>query len=196
MTSAALSRPPSGTGETRWAQFIELDEDDLRELINGRLVEVEVPTEIHEWIVSMLCHFLMKWALERRAGRVLVSGYKVKISDERGVMPDLQFYRRGNSADRRPTGLEGGHPDLVVEVVSESSRRYDRVIKLGWYASIEVPEYWIVDPTSRTLERLVLHDGHYVIAQALADQAEFQPPTFDGLSIPLAMLWAPDPELF
>ena len=47
-----------------------------------------------------------------------------------------------------------GTPDLVVEILSPSSRRYDRVTKLRWYAQLGVPEYWLVDPDARTLERL------------------------------------------
>jgi Uma2 family endonuclease len=105
-------------------------------------------------------------------------------------MPDLQFYREGNDAVRdQDSGLVRGRPDLVVEVISPSSRRYDRVTKLRWYAQLAVPEYWLVDPEARTLERLVLRDGAYVIAASLAEEEMFAPETFDALSIPLARLW-------
>ena len=109
-------------------------------------------------------------------------------------MPDLQFYRSGNerSADQKQ-GLVRGRADLVVEVVSPSSRRYDRVTKLGWYARLGVPEYWIVDLEARTLERLVLHDGTYVIAASLEGEETFRPETFEGLEIPLAKIWS-DPS--
>jgi Uma2 family endonuclease len=74
-------------------------------------------------------------------------------------------------------------------VVSRSSRRYDRVTKLRWYASIGVPEYWIVDPDDRTLERLVLRDRAYLIAQTAQDAEVFEPESFEGLAIPLVELW-------
>jgi hypothetical protein len=45
MTTSAASAPYT------WDDFIALDEDDLRELIDGELVEVEVPTARHEDIV-------------------------------------------------------------------------------------------------------------------------------------------------
>jgi Uma2 family endonuclease len=86
----------------------------------------------------------------------VVSGYKVRITDSRGVMPDLQFYRAENDPRSQQAGLAEGHPDLVVEVSSPTSVRYDRVKKLTWYASIGAPEYWIVDPMQRTFERLLL----------------------------------------
>ena len=178
-------------GPYTWQDFIHLEEDDLRELIDGELLEVEVPKRIHEHIVAQLIIFLGAWSRERGAGRVLGSGYKVRITDKRGVMPDVQFYRKDNRDDlAQEDGLARGRPDLVVEVVSPSSRRYDRVTKLRWYAQGGVPEYWLVDPEARTLERLVLGNGGYVIAASLEEAETFRPEAgFEGLEIPLAKLW-------
>jgi Uma2 family endonuclease len=182
-------RDPAAARYT-WDDFVALDEDDLRELIDGELLEVEVPTGRHEDIVALLCHLLSAWAEAGHGGRARASGYKLRISDVRGVMPDVQFYRRGNDAARdQDTGLERGHPDLVVEIVSPSSRRHDRVTKLRWYAQLGVPEYWLIDPEARTVERLVLREGAYVIRASLADTETFRPESFGGLEIPLAKLW-------
>ncbi|MBI2893860.1 MAG: Uma2 family endonuclease [Deltaproteobacteria bacterium] len=186
MSEAPLSQPLRYS----WNDFIALDEDDLRELIDGELLEVEVPSELHEHIVMRLGFFLTGWARASDGGRVLASGYKLRVSDSRGVMPDIQYFSSESARSVGSAGLTQGHPDLVIEVLSESSRRFDRVTKLGWYAELGVPEYWIVDPSSCTLERLVLGEGHYVIAQALEGNALFAPPSFDGLEVPLAELWA------
>jgi Uma2 family endonuclease len=182
---------PAATGAHHtWDEFVELGEDDLRELIDGRLVEVEVPTATHESIVLALGSFLRAWAKAGHGGRALASGYKVRISQKRGVMPDVQFYRQGNDVlPKQDKGLVEGRPDLVVEVVSPSSRRYDRVTKLRWYAQLGVPEYWIVDGSARTLERLVLREGAYTIAASLADDEVLRPESFEGLEVPLAELW-------
>jgi Uma2 family endonuclease len=178
-----VSRGPVG-----WAEFLALGEDDLRELVDGELLEVDVPDKPHEHAVAVLVASLFLWA-KSHGGLALPSGYKVRISEKRGVMPDVQFYRRGNPAARgQDEGLTEGRPDLVVEVVSRTSRRLDRVVKLNWYAALGVPEYWIVDPEIRTMERLTLHDGKYA-AETLADDALFRPESFEGLEIPLAELW-------
>jgi Uma2 family endonuclease len=181
---------PAAAAPFTWDDFVALEEDDLRELIDGQLVEVEVPTARHEDIVILLGHFLAAWAEAGHGGRARGSGYKVRIGERRGVMPDLQFYRQGNEAVReQDIGLVRGRPDLVVEVLSASSRRYDRVTKLRWYAELGVPEYWLVDPEARTLERLVLREAAYVIAVSLAEAETFRPESFEGLAIPLARLW-------
>ena len=173
-----------------WGDFVTLGEDDLRELIDGELVEVEVPTAQHEDIVGWLCFFLRTWTEAGHGGRVRASGYKVRISERRGLMPDVQLYRRDNDAGTgQPQGLERGRPDLVVEIVSPSSSRHDRVTKLRSYAQLGVPEYWLVDPQARTLERLVLRDAIYGIAASLAEEEIFRPESFEGLEIPLAKLW-------
>lgn len=173
-----------------WAEFVQLPEDDIRELIDGRLVEVEVPGKLHERIVATLIHNLRQWAIPRQAGEVLGSGYKVRIDDRRGVMPDVQLVSPETWRSAPDEGLDAGRPELVIEVVSRSSRRYDRVTKLRWYASIGVPEYWIVDPEQRTLERLVLREGAYLIFQVVEHDDVFRPESFDGLALPLAELWA------
>jgi Uma2 family endonuclease len=105
-------------------------------------------------------------------------------------MPDLQYHRDPRVSASQQQGLSEGRPDLVVEVISPASRRHDRVTKLQWYASIGVPEYWIVDPDARTLERLTLTGEHYLIAEVAAEDTDFCPASFPGLAIPLGDLWA------
>jgi Uma2 family endonuclease len=182
---------PTATAYT-WDDFIALEDDDRRELIDGELVEVEVPNWRHERIVAMLCYFLTGWAKAGHGGDVVASGYKVRISERAGVMPDVQFYRKENVAPRsQEKGLVEGAPDLVVEIISPSSRRYDRVKKLRYYAGRGVTEYWIVDPYERGVERLVLRDGTYSINQESAhDEEVFSPASFEGLAIPLTELWS------
>lgn len=173
-------------GPVTWDAFVALDEDDRRELIDGHLLEVDVPTEAHEYIVGMLCFWLVAWAREH-GGRVLPSGYKIRVSERRGVRPDVQFYRGGRPANP-PQGLELGAPDLVVEVVSPSSKRYDHITKLNWYRDIGAPEYWIVDPETRSVQRLVLDGPSYRVDQALSG-GTFEPGSFAGLAIDLDELF-------
>lgn len=176
-------------GPYTWRDFVELDEDDPRELLDGQLVEIELPTWTHERIVAALIAILTQWSWSCKTGQVLASGYRLRIDERRGTMPDVQFYRKGNPPSSQEKGLERGRPDLVVEVISPSSRSKDSVRKLYDYAAIGVPEYWLLDPEARTLERLVLRDGVYSIVEAVEGDALFQPEGFDGLEVDLGRLW-------
>ena len=184
-----LREPLADVGPYTWRDFIELDEDDPRELLDGYLVEIEVPTLTHERIVHELTFCLEQWARPRKAGMVLGSGFKVRINDRRAWMPDAQFYRAGNSPEGQEQGLERGHPDLVIEVISPSSSSKDRVQKRHDYAAIGVPEYWLIDPEVRILERQVLRDGAYLMVEPIGGDVIFRPESFEGLEIDLRLLW-------
>jgi|SRR5215203_3389660 len=183
------TRPNAQMGPYTWPDFVDLDEDDPRELLDGQFVEIELPTWTHERIVAALIAILTQWSWSRKAGQVLASGYRLRIDERRGTMPDVQFYRKGNSPAAQEKGLERGRPDLVVEVISPSSRSKDSVRKLYDYAAIGVPEYWLLDPEAHTLERLVLREGVYSIVEAVEGDALFQPEGFDGLEVDLGRLW-------
>ncbi len=168
---------------------MRLPDDDKRELIDGKLIEVEVPSKLHEYIQLRVGGALAQWGELHEAGYALGPGYKIKVTAHQGVMPDIQFYRNENPTKGSDLGLARGHPDLAVEIVSPSSQRYDRVVKLNWYAKIGVPEYWIISPEAHTIERLVLRGAHYVIMETAEEKAVFRPSSFPGLAIPLSGLW-------
>jgi Uma2 family endonuclease len=175
-----------------WEEFVALPDDDRRELVDGVLTETEMPTKQHEAVVAALIAHLYFWGL--RNGAVVVgSGYKVRVNQRRGVMPDVQLYRKGNHPKRDAVAQDEGRPDLVVEVISPSTKRFDRLTKLEWYASIGVPEYWIVDLDAQLVERLVLRDGHYSVEGSAGAEDSFRPASFEGLEIPLVELWK-EPE--
>ena len=105
-------------------------------------------------------------------------------------MPDVQFIRSGRESILGEDAMVGGAPDLVVEVVSPTSARYDRVEKQAWYAAIGVAEYWIVDPQTETLEQFILgSNGLFAIAAGLGGGNVFRPASFPNLEIPLSDLW-------
>lgn len=172
----------------RWRDFIALPADDLRELVDGRLFEVEMPTKWHEAIVMALGVMLGAWCRKKNL-RLLGSAYRLRISDRRGAMPDLQVLSEDTYRNAPAGGLDNGRPELVIEVISPTSRAHDRIRKVDWYARLEIPEYWIVDVDSRSIERLTLDGATYRIAQHAAGDVLFKPKSMRGVSIDLAELW-------
>ena len=74
------------------------------------------------------------------------------------VQPDLLAVCDKSRIDRR--GVRGA-PDLVVEILSDSNRRNDQLVKYRWYQKAGVREYWIVDPVEKIVLIHTLEDGQY-----------------------------------
>lgn len=189
-----MSRASTAFARHRWSDFVALPEDDRRELVDGRLEPRTMPTKWHEFICAALMEYLRGWARRHGGFKVLGSGYRVRVSDTRGAVPDVQLLSDEVFASAGDNGLESGHPELVIEVISPSSRTHDGLRKLDWYAKIGVPEYWLVDPETRTLVVHRLHQRVYAIVQHAEGDEVFRSKTFKGLRVPLAELWSVLPK--
>jgi len=178
---------PSVTTLEAWAA---LDEDDSRELVDGRLEDEEVPSAIHEAVVRWILVLLDAY-FRPRGGLVFGSGIRLAVSARSGRSPDIVCYGPGRRPEAR--GLVRVPPDVVVEVVSPSPRdeRRDRIEKPDDYAVFGVRSYWIVDPDYRSFEVWELGaDKRYVRAAAGIQGKVERVPGFDGLSLDLDELWA------
>ena len=121
--------------------------DDIRvELIDGVLYMMSAPTNVHQLIAGKL-HAMLLAFIESKGGSCVpfISPADVQIDcDDRSMLqPDVFVVCRHDKIKRRNTQ---GCPDLVIEVLSPSSRKKDMQIKRNKYESAGVREYWIVDP--------------------------------------------------
>jgi Uma2 family endonuclease len=166
-----------------------LDEDDSRELVDGRLEDEEVPSAIHEAVVRWLIVLLNAY-FEPRGGFVFGSGLKLAVRPRNGRLADVVCYAPGRRPEAR--GLVRVPPDIVVEVVSPSPRdeRRDRIEKPDDYGAFGVRYYWIVDPELRSFEIWELGtDGRYVRAASAVEGAIDPAPGCNGLRVDLDALW-------
>lgn len=168
------------------SEWLRLDEDVEGELVDGCLVEEEVPSWEHELVVSWLIPVLRAWVMPR-GGFVLGSETRLVIGEGRGRKPDvLAFF--GDRPRRGPTALP---PDLVVEVITATPRdqRRDRIEKKADYAYIGVRQYWLIDPVARTFEVLALHpQGCFLEVLAVAGGTH-DVPGCEGLRLDVDALW-------
>jgi len=182
-------QPPAHV-ELSLDEWAAMDEDEEGELVDGILVEEEMPSYAHEMIASWLHHALRAW-LAGRGGFVGGSAAKFAVAPRRGRKPDISVYLPG---ERKPQarGLVDVPPDIVIEIVSPTPRdeRRDRIEKVADYARFGVKWYWLVDPSFRTFEILERgEDGRYAHAAAATD-APLEPPGCDGLVLDIPGLWA------
>jgi Uma2 family endonuclease len=165
------------------------DDGKRYEVIDGQLYVSPPPVTEHQGALGALAFFVTAYVRERQFGRVYFAPIGVVLDDENGLQPDLVYIARERLRIISRRGIEGA-PDLVVEVLSPSTRSRDRGIKQRRYVAAGVPHYWMVDPRSRVLEALRLREGRYERVGIYGPGSMFRPALFPGLEIPIDDLWA------
>jgi Uma2 family endonuclease len=74
---------------------------------------------------------------------------------------------------------------MVIEILSPSTSRYDRIVKFQRYRKAGVREYWIVDPEEQSLVVYVLKNNEYV-ASTYEDTDTVRLAVLPGCAIDLA----------
>lgn len=123
-----------------------------RELVWGVVREPPAPLYNHQALLLGVATRLSRHVRRHRLGVIAVAPLDVVLDKGQGLVlqPDVAFV----SSDRMHIirGQVWGPPDLVIEVLSRGSVRYDRGEKLSWYGRYGVRECWIVDPLSRVVD--------------------------------------------
>jgi Uma2 family endonuclease len=170
----------------------QLPEDLLRhELIDGEHIVSAAPIVKHQRVALNLAFIILTFVRPRGLGDVFMAPVDVVFSDFDVVEPDVLYVAAENAHRVREDHVDGA-PDLVVEILSPSSRRIDKVRKHRLYEAHGVPEYWLADPKTDTLEvyrltagRLALH-----VSLSLAAGDVLQTPLLPRLLIPLREVFA------
>lgn len=130
------------------ADIEALPEDVRVELIDGELFIMDAPEFTHQDILMGLS-FQIELYIQRKKGKCRIVpapfGVYIKKDIHNYVMPDISLICDEEKLERK--GCKGA-PDLVIEIVSPSSRKMDYIRKLALYKESGVREYWIVDPKS------------------------------------------------
>lgn len=148
-------------GEWTEDDYFRLPETNrIIELSEGRLIITPSPTEKHQRISGKIYFLIYSHVSRKNLGEVRYSPLDVRLY--RGVIrePDIVFM--SNEHRDRITEKYWGVPDLIVEILSESTEKEDRVTKFFEYLKAGVSEYWIVDPFRQTIEVFVLENETYV----------------------------------
>lgn len=129
-----------------YEEFLQI-EDELCQLVNGKLYMTPAPNPKHQTIIGELYTFIKKQSI----GKIFFSPIDVFLDDKNIFQPDLLFISEENKNLISDRGIEGA-PDLIIEVLSPSNAYLDRNIKKEIYFEKGVKEYWIVDLANQTLE--------------------------------------------
>ncbi|MEO1287352.1 MAG: Uma2 family endonuclease [Chloroflexota bacterium] len=125
---------------------------DFIQLIDGEVIIPMPPILKHQMIVGNI-FFLLKLVVRKLGGLVFVAPAEVKLDDNNVFEPDVFYILAENvSIAQQDDNRIIGAPNLVVEVLSPGTARYDRQQKYKAYEKHGVGEYWIVDPIHETVE--------------------------------------------
>ena len=147
-------------GRWTYEDYLRLPDDGRRyEVIRGFLYVTATPTWPHQYAVWTLGFLLQEFVRKHGLGVVAGAPFNIRLPHRIAdpVQPDLFFFRTGREPKAEGSDFHGT-PDLVVEVLSPSTRRRDQTIKLDAYRDAGVPECWLVDPKGRTVTVFVLSE--------------------------------------
>lgn len=149
------------------------------------------PRPIHQRLVTKIWAAVTQ-CLAGSKCEAFVSPIDVKLSESDIVQPDIAVVRE---PDRITDTHIEGPPKLVVEVLSTSSLRHDRIRKLNLYCRFGVSEYWLVTPEPAMLEILTLSDeGTYRVAGTYSDREKITSPSLPKVSFELSEIFGPPQE--
>ena len=149
-------------GEWTEEDYFRLPETNkIIELSEGRLIITPSPTDQHQKISFRLSLSIGNYVLTNNLGEVRYSPLDVRLWKNKIRQPDIAFM--SNEHKDRIMEKYWEVPDLVVEILSESTIDTDRKDKFYEYEKAGVLEYWIVDPEAKTIEVYVLENSTYIL---------------------------------
>ena len=177
-----------------YADLLSWEDDTRYELYDGRPVALAAPSDVHQRISMALSAQLYNY-LRGKQCQAYAAPFDVRIFEEQGdspdnvdtvLQPDLMVVCDHSKVDRH--GVHGA-PDLVIEILSPATARYDRLVKFNLYQRAGVREYWIVDPATRTVSVHTLEDGAYHAATVYSSDLSVPVGFLDNCNIDLSMVF-------
>ena len=150
-----------------FADVLTWPDDERAELIDGEAIMMAPPTTAHQLISFEIGRQLGNY-LEGKKCRVIPAPFAVRLFEKDGeapedidtmVEPDISIVCDSSKLDKH--GCKGA-PDMVVEILSPSTQRHDRLVKLSLYQRAGVREYSSVNPEDQTVQVMLL-DGSGVL---------------------------------
>ena len=142
-------------GDYTIEDYFLIPEERRAELIDGVFYDMASPTDIHQMISFEICARFREFINKNKGACIpAMAPLDVQLDEDNKTMvqPDILIVcDRSKFKNSRIFGA----PDLIVEILSPSTRKRDTFLKTGKYACAGVKEYWIVDPIKK---RVIVYD--------------------------------------
>lgn len=187
--------PPSAhtlDGFREWALSEEFPERGKISFVSGEVIVDMSPESLeeHSEIKSEIGRVLLNLVRDQKLGRLYIDGVLVS-NKQAGVAnePDILFVSKETMrADKiqltrlkdRPQSSREivGTVDWVLEIVSVSSKRKDKVLLREAYYRVGIGEYWLVDALGEEIEFQILVPGEKEYVAVAAEEGWLASPTF------------------
>ena len=177
------------------------------EIIGGKKIMSPAANTTHNAIGGRLYMFIGTYLDAKDLGYCFTDSADVHFPDGSLFSPDFSLILKENEDILNWRGDIYGAPDMVVEILSKSTKKRDVTIKKDTYEANGVREYWIVDPQAKSVTVYLLRDGKYELDDVyiLVDAEEFETlddedkaaikrevpvSIVDGLTIPLDFVFS------
>lgn len=170
--------------------------DERVELIDGEPYLIRSSPSSEHQTISLELILQIGSYLRGKKCRLYHAPYDVRLFEKDGdqpyqvdtvVQPDLLVVCDPSKVDSN--GCKGA-PDLVIEILSPSTRQHDRLTKLNLYRRAGVKEYWIVDPEEKTVIVMTLEDGEHYAPTAYSANARVPVGVLEDCVIDLGPVFA------
>lgn len=121
-------------------------------------------------------------------GELFFAPLDVTLTDKNILQPDILFVSDARKEIIKPERIDGPC-DLVIEIISPTTRRRDSLEKMELYRKAGIPHYWLIDPDENNLEAFFLKDENYSLVATGAPDRMFYHPQFPGLNLDLGRVF-------
>lgn len=138
-------------GEYNIDDYYRFSEEKRCELIDGVIYDMATPTVIHQLICGQIWRAFDDHIRKNNGDCIPImspTSVQLDCDDKTMLIPDIVINCKRDKFSKQ--GISGA-PDLVVEILSPSTSRIDKTIKLEKYTTAGVREYWIVDPKKKCI---------------------------------------------
>jgi Uma2 family endonuclease len=165
-------QPKTRINAADYYQLEEYEQHELIQLIDGEVIISVPPIPKHQAIVGEILFIFLTQA-KKQGGKAFTAPIEVYLDEHNIYEPDVLYLAPDTTCAVEQKRLTGA-PDLVVEVLSPSTAKFDRQEKYKAYEKHGVREYWIVDAVHEVLEVWTLNNKEFIRQGAYGVDDTFQ----------------------
>jgi len=166
----------------------DITDDVKAEFINGQVVYHSPVKRIHARISLRLMWLIESFLRENpNVGELGVEKCMIRLT-RNDYEPDLCFWRQEQAQYFTNDQHIFPAPDFIIEILSNSTEKNDRGIKFRDYERHGVQEYWLISPQKQEIEKYILKDNRYELAQKQTN-GQITSEVIEGLTLEFAQIF-------